>query len=496
MSRIIPSHWGSQSAFRIEIQTLATSVFDELDPQLNPEVLLLGLVADHEDGVYPLFLDTSGNESSSALFHEASRRAKHIRKELYEQAEAENGKAPDGDAKRTLVLEAWRRAVEGALEDSDRNNDVISFCSSPRPVMEFLVCTVLRLSRRAWRARYQLRKSDLDTRERRPASLTDATVEQFMRRCVVGMAERHSGLSASMVDADPEEIIRAAGRLVSDAPALGPQRDLNLRGLWHAANTISSLRYEGQSSHGQLLISAPGHEGIVTKVAFQRPVPLTDHVAVRKLLETHQPGYSLLSDGSQVYALGHENLESSVPDKNLFNVTFLQHYTWELSYGLRPLMRVSYGHPRMPDEAIHRHRFEQLIAGAFGDVPRDRLDRLWHLAEACTRQEHGTMLVISERAVEEAERLGLQAAPIDPIPLDEKGVLALSAVDGALLADPTGTVHAFSVILDGRASTRGDPARGARFNSALRYVDASRAPCIAVVVSEDGTVNLVAQEPA
>jgi len=491
MSRIIPSHWGSQSAFRVEIQNLAEAVFGELDPALRPEILLLGLVADHEADVYPLFLDTQGDESSTALFQEASRHAKKIRHDLYARAEAEAGGKPVGDAKRAIVLEAWRRAVEQALERSDRDRDAISFCSSPRPVTEFLVCTVLRLHRGAWKSRFAMRKSEADVRERRPESLLDATVEQFMRRCVVGMAEAHSGMSASMIDGDPGEIIRAAGRLVSDAPALGPQRDLSLRGLWHAANTISSLTYEGQSSHGQLLISTPEHEAIVPRVIFRRPVPLTDHVAVRKLLETHQPGYSLLSDGTQVYGLGHENLESSIPDRNLFNVRFLQHYTWELAYGLRPLMRVSYGYPRLPEASIRRDRFEELLRAAFPPLPDRQVEALWDLAEACTRQTHGTMLVISAAAADEARRLGQQAAPIEPCRLDAKGALALSAVDGALLVDPTAMIHAFSVILDGRASEKGNPARGARYNSGLRYVDSSEAACVAIVVSEDGTVDLV-----
>jgi len=491
MSRIIPSHWGSQSAFRIEIQNLAEAVFHELDPALQPEVLLLGLVTDHEADVYPLFLDTQGDESATALFQEASRRAKKIRHEMYDESEKTSGSKPEGDVKRTIVLEAWRMAVEGALEHADRDRDAISFCSSPRPVMEFLVCTVLRLNRAAWKSRYALRKSADDLRERRPESLLDATVEQFMRRCVVGMAERHSGMSASMIDGDPEEIIRAAGRLVSDAPALGPQRDISLRGLWHAANTISSLTYEGQSSHGQLLISTPDHPAIVPRVIFRRPVPLTDHVAVRKLLETHQPGYSLLSDGSQIYGLGHENLESSIPDRNLFNVTFVQHYTWELAYGLRPLMRVSYGYPRLPDASIRRDRFQALLLQAFPRLPDRQVEALWDLAEACTWQKHGTMLVISGAAAEEAQRLGMQAAPIEPCRLDAKGTLALTSVDGALLVDPSAMIHAFSVILDGRASEKGNPARGARYNSALRYVDSSEAACMAVVVSEDGTVDLV-----
>ena len=45
--------------------------------------------------------------------------------------------------------------------------------------------------------------------------------------------------------------------------------------------------------------------------------------------------------------------------------------------------------------------------------------------------------------------------------------------------------------MDGRASKYGDPGRGARFNSAIRYVESSNAPCFAVVVSEDRGVDLI-----
>jgi hypothetical protein len=488
MSRIIPSHWGHQEDFRKEVQDLAQRVFGSLDPKLEPEVFLIGLVADHEDGIYPLFLDIPGEASSTSLFQKATARAKAIRAELY----AERAAAKDRpEARREIVLEAWRRAVEQGLSESEKHQDVVSFCSQPRPVKEFLVCTVLRLSRPAWNAYYALRQDDADKKAGRPASLLDATVQVFMRRCGVGLAERHSGASASLVDSDPEEVVRAAGRLVSDAPALGGQQGLDLRGLWHACNTISSLHYEGASSRGQMLISTEDHPAITGRIRLRRPVPLTDQVAVRKLLETNQPGYSLLSDGTNVYGLGSLNLESSVPDQSLFNVRFLQHYTWELAYGLRTLMLVSYGHPQLPSSRIGEDVFRSLARRTFPGLEPGALEGLWNLATAASRQPHGTLLVISSNAKEEAERLGRQAAPIEPRTLDETGILALTSVDGALLADPQGVVHAFSVILDGLASARGNPARGARFNATLRYVDSCTTPCMAIVVSEDGAVNLV-----
>ena len=490
-SRIIPSHWGHQKAFRQEVEKLARRVFDELDPALEAEVFLIGLVADHEDDIYPLFLDTPGDESSTEVFQVASRRAQKIRQEMYARAEEEGEDPKESTVRQRIVLEAWRTAVEVVLAEREKEDDIVSFCSSPRPVREFLVCAVLRLKRSVYRSYYALRKDEADERARRPSSLLDASVEQFMRRCVVGMAERHSGMSASMVESEPEEILRAAGRLVSDAPALAGQSDLKQQGLWHACNTISSLRYEGASSQGQLIISSPDHQGIVKRVTFKRAVPLSDHVAVRKLLETHQPGFALLSDGHEVYGLGNVNLESSVPDQTLFNVTFLSHYTWELAYGMRPLMRVSYGHPRMPEATIRENAFRGLCERLFARTTGHDTDALWTLAETATRQAHGTMLVITPKAASEVDRLRQQGAPVEPVRLAEEGILALTSVDGALIADPRGVVHGFSVILDGKATSRGNPARGARYNSAVRYTGSSKVPCIAVVVSEDGTVDIV-----
>lgn len=60
---------------------------------------------------------------------------------------------------------------------------------------------------------------------------------------------------------------------------------------------------------------------------------------------------------------------------------------------------------------------------------------------------------------------------------------------------PSGICYSLGVILDGLASARGTPARGARYNSALRYVETVRKQrqhrCVAVVVSEDGPVDVL-----
>ena len=48
-----------------------------------------------------------------------------------------------------------------------------------------------------------------------------------------------------------------------------------------------------------------------------------------------------------------------------------------------------------------------------------------------------------------------------------------------------------AAILDGLATEKGDSSRGSRYNSAVRYVESSRYACLAIVVSEDGLIDLL-----
>ena len=84
------------------------------------------------------------------------------------------------------------------------------------------------------------------------------------------------------------------------------------------------------------------------------------------------------------------------------------------------------------------------------------------------------MLVISERAADEAARLGSQALTVEPTRLDDSLVRQVTGIDGAVLVDPSGRCHAIGVILDGTATGAGDRSRGARYNSAVKYLASAR----------------------
>lgn len=133
-----------------------------------------------------------------------------------------------------------------------------------------------------------------------------------------------------------------------------------------------------------------------------------------------------------------------------------------------------------------------------GVTEEKNLEKFKQITGKLAEQEHGTCMIVLEKdditgavkhLCEDCSRgtqiygtLNLEKENLDFL----KG---LTSLDGALLVDKDGKCHAFGVILDGEAKKPGNPAKGARHNSALTYINANSGRC-AVVVSEDKTVMI------
>jgi hypothetical protein len=482
--------WAYEAAYRSAAQALANAIFDELDPTLRPRVFLVVLNVGADGQLRAQGLESTGTTLPGDFLLKVAERAAVLRTTVPDRTTSWTA-ATQGASRRLPGMEAWRQAVQDALGALENATEVVSFVGDPRAVDAAVVLTVLQLARRAWEACYSLRRSAADVRARRPTSILDAAVAEMLRRCAATLTEASETEGPPSLDHDPEEILATAGRLLTDTPALGEGADLHLRGLFQACNTLASLNYEGQGTVGRIILSRPGYPGLQHRVSLTNPIRLHDLPAVRKLLVTSGSGMALLSDGAVVFGLGGLDMNRSLTGESMFHIAFLKASTWELSRGLRPLMRVTYGRPRMPRLSISEARFRFYMTRTFGLVPMEDFERVWALALAASEQRHGTILVISTGAEEEARRLAQQGLSVSPVKLDRDSLLAVSSIDGAVLIGPDTTCHAIGVILDGRAQGTGDPARGARYNSALRYVLSSEKPCLAVVVSEDGRVDIL-----
>jgi hypothetical protein len=365
----------------------------------------------------------------------------------------------------------------------------LTWCAAPSRVDDYFVCLVLQIGRAAYEAWPHLKRRTGASLYPVWPSLLDAALAEFLECCSRELSMPNPGQNL-LRPREASDLVRSAGRRFMVTAAQAGGEFLGLHGLFDACNTISSLRYEGAEGAGHLVIAPPEHPALVIEVRLTTPVRLTDYRAARKLLQLCSPTTGLLSNSDVIYGLGRVAPSYDPAAEDLFVVRFVRHHTWEVLHAGRPLMRTTYGEPRLPLADFDRQKFARTLRRLFRGIPADDVDRLAGLAESAAGVKHGTVLVISTGAAREAARLEQQCTRIHPVALSREQLGLVAGIDGAVLLDTAGTCHAIGVILDGRATPRGTSARGARYNSTLRYVD-ERKDCLAVIVSEDGTVDVV-----
>ena len=486
--------WEYQFRYYQAMQALATDLFHHLDDDLDPQVLLLGLPT--AAGEPARFLEPVDGELPAAPFDDALVRGRAIEANTT-WPYSERFDVSPAMTRRKLQGIGVRLAVQQTLDGLDEDTAHKHIAGWPVDISGHLVLTVLRLRRKPLQAYPSLRPDRYYTNGRPLApSLLLSAVQRFIEEGVKALTEPEPGASIIVRPRDTEELLRAAGRSFLDTPTQALGFDPANTTLFATCNTISSLRYEGAEGVGQLLLAKRGHPNLTEIFALTCPTELTDYRAVRKLLEMTTPDVHLLADGEHVYALGRLKGQYDAAREDLFVISFVTHYAWELQHAGQVLLRSHYGLPGLPRTRLSRSSFRRDLRRTFGVTDAGRVGQLWDIVLAASKQASGTLLVITTEALAEADRLKLQCTLIEPVVLTPLITSLVTSIDGAVLLDPDGYCYSIGVILDGRASGRGDSTRGARYNSALRYVESSEHPCLAVVVSEDGLVDVITSAAA
>ncbi|ANF31961.1 hypothetical protein A0130_10020 [Leifsonia xyli] len=258
-----------------------------------------------------------------------------------------------------------------------------------------------------------------------------------------------------------------------------------------ALNDLAAQPYEGRTGIGTILLCKPDDPHIEVEIGLVNGVDPKRTRSFRKALEMTGPNLALLTDGASVFGLGRMSSTYDLQLEAIYSIRVVGRGSWELHHGATALVRVDNGNPSLPRPRIDKAKFVDTVDRIFGASSDSEM--LWELTTAATRQQHGTMVVVHRDASGEAARLAPQALAVDPVYLDSSSLEAVTSIDGAVLVDPAAKCHAVGVILDGVAVTGlGDQARGARYNSAVRYHQGSESgACLIVIVSEDGMINLI-----
>lgn len=402
-------------------------------------------------------------------------------------------------------------AIETVINQEEANNDLISFCSHSVLVDGYLTFAVVQLNRNIFNSYYKLKRNNFPLKKigvnsySISASLIGRVVNRFLRKCtnyftntellyrsITSLFSYNPGNESEM-----DEVIISAGQHLMYSIAKSIITDANVslldrRDLFYAFNEISSLKYEGIEGEGRISISNLPHPNIKQIVSLTKPIQIDDFNAVRKLLEITSDEMFLICDSKYIHGFGELVDKYDEENEDLFFIHFVKHYTWELIHADNNLMTVSYGQPKLPKLQVDQSTFKSLVKNLFHDIQKENIKQLWNLIIRATKQTHGTMVVISSQAEQEALRLQSQAIPILPLNITVEMMDKMTAIDGAVLINPFDLkCYAIGVILDGMATDKGNFARGARYNSAVRYCECRKGTCIAVVVSEDGSIDLI-----
>lgn len=200
-----------------------------------------------------------------------------------------------------------------------------------------------------------------------------------------------------------------------------------------------------------------------------------------------------------------ENMNKVFSEKEKMDIPWAKaiikkHMQWEFCLGKQYIFSYINGNYKISAQITDSYLKEKCVQiFKREDEYRNVID---YVKTSC-KQSHGTMIVIlsDKDAKSETERFtrgkfGMK----NTREFSEESKLdinAFNAIDGSIIMDQKGKIYAIGVILDGPIDTGGNMARGARYNSAVKYRDylcKCSMPGMILIVSEDGSVEILSSK--
>jgi hypothetical protein len=474
--------WGYQHVFRTMLESGTSRALEAVGVTMDVRVVLVGFRA--ADGpVHDVCVEPENGPLTQADFANTLDRARELLSEDPEHEIITRPQPIPDHRMRGVALKTRAEAVREAIAASGAfpAGEVYVSASSPIGGYEVHTCVVVDAERMGELSAFASAEED---RLYVGRSLVHEVIAECLRRADLALHLPDPGAGLNVLGAPTLDVVRAAAARFLDGCAM---RTGGIPGdLLEVMERITSLEYERSGATGRIVIVGQSR-ALALRSVLARSVALRDSRAIRKLLEVSDQDVALLTDGSMVFGVGDVESQAT-SERPSFEIIVPSHATFELRHDGVALMRVAYGRPALPRPSLDRGRFDDVVTRVL--AVKDTT-MLWMIVEAAASSGHGTIIVVSADAEGEAERLSGQATLLEPRELRADDVARFCRIDGATLVDVEGRCHAVGVILDGEATGAGDPARGSRFNSSLRYQASSQQAVVAVVVSDDGYVDLV-----
>ncbi len=484
MSKVINQFmWAFQHHFRMSIEYEIRKTLSHIGLQTHDKAkaLLIGF-ATKDDLRHDICIEPEDGPLVVDDLHSIEKRADKIRKADPESGTFHTNRRLHEQRRRGLFLRSRAHAIAEAIQESGKFEGLNFFVSNSAPIAGYEVHTCVGIPYDALESVPSFNNPKKDDYHGR--HIEESFVQAIINTCL-GRADRALYFpdpgEGFIILGDCIDIVRGSATRFVDGvtSALAPlPNDLFIR-----ASEVASLTYERSGAKGHLVITNPNNLANKLKVTFQNPVGLHETRSVRKLLELTDETNALLTDGQDIYGLGEC---ISAPD--VARIAIEGHAKWLLSINDTVLMKVAYEHATLPKQILDKELFRDVAQRTVSAV---EIEGIWDIFQCALDNGYGTTIVVSEDPVSEIKRLGQEALAIKPGYLDRRDVARLGRIDGAIILGPDGRCYAFGVILDGLANSSGDRARGARFNSSVRYQRTSEIGTMVIVISDDGTVDLI-----
>lgn len=468
--------------FQASARFYAPRVFDPLDDKLHPKVFSIGW-------------DQEGNSKPLCDFPEGcGYEAPDVANVPRVAAKIETEKRENNEESLRCKMESWKTALKRCVQDKEGSEGAKLFVSPPVEALGHIFLCLLRLDDVAWSSHESVAISDI----KGPHSFLAGVVEGFLDRCFSELpAKLHDPKRQVVIN--PREVRRYGAVSFLSAVAAQSNNRCLLDAFYDILVDLSRMPYERAANRGAILFSPDEDDRVDCSVLFAEEVSLDRSEeretgglkAIRKVLEMTSSGLSaVLSKGELIGLVQSEGICGEY-----FCIRFTELHTWEISRGDETLMLVEDGKPVLPRKELKGEGLGDRLKKVFPDAGDLNVSTLRGFCQEAAKQEKGTVVVISVDAEEEAERLKGQCTPVKQC--DHRGLVdSMTAIDGAVLLDPTGTCHAIGVILDGTAEAGGGKAaRGSRYNSTCNYVRTAlqerKQKSMALIVSEDGHTDII-----
>lgn len=484
--------WGYQEHYRISVERLAKNVFEALGVPLKPKALIVGARRPGSDNKNLVCVEPENSEWSIDLFIGLLDTIEEVYKNhphqnlIYSNSETATREKPE-----SMRRDSVSSAIEQALKPYDTEYKVRSFCRTAYLVDEYYIVPVIQIPEEVFEKYYPLSiKTKDETFFSAHPSFIHAAISGLLGEAHLELKRENPGRGAFHDLNLVKEIVRRGASAFLGTPVYIINNRSHDFFLFEKINIISSLMYEGTKGKGRLLLVNSENPAIEYDLRLIEPVTFRDPRHARKILQMASQDIMLIADGEKIHGLGKLRDEYDATQQDTFIIDFLDHYYWQLRCGDQILIQSKYGEPLLPQEVVSHDKFLDNYSRLFPQTSLEQQNHIWQLFNCAINQNHGSMLVIAADAADEAQRLARQGTPIKPTLMTAELFQRVSGIDGTIILDPYGICHAIGVILDGFANEQCTPSRGSRFNSGVRYVEAKKKQRLAIVVSDDKTVDI------